>query len=75
MYHSGYETGPNGREPSVDLNRVTRPKIKKREDPFAKFLSGERDDPFREILKGIIQDRFGEKLKDRCFLNKIISIC
>ncbi|MBI2647437.1 hypothetical protein HYW99_03080, partial [Candidatus Woesearchaeota archaeon] len=65
MYHSGYETGSNGREPPIDLNRVTRPKQKKREDPFAKFL-GKKEDPFREILKGyIIEDRFTGKIKDK----------
>ena len=66
MYQSGFDTGSGGREPPIDLNRVTRPKPKKRDDRFSKFLSREREDSFREILKGyIIEDRFSEKLKDK----------
>ena len=49
MYQSGFDTGSNGREPSIDLNRVTQPKQKKREDHFAKLLSKDSDS-FREIL-------------------------
>ena len=69
MYQSGFDTGSNGREPPMDLNRVTRPKAKEREDPFAKLLSRERDDPFREILDWYsIENIFAEeglKGKDR----------
>ena len=66
MYQSGFDTGSSGREPSMDLNRVTRLKVRKREDPFAKFLSKDREDPFKIILNEYrIEDLFGEKLKDK----------
>lgn len=64
IYHSGFDTGSNGREPPMDLNRVTRPKVKKREEPFAKFLSKDREYPFKRN-EYRIEDLFGEKLKDK----------
>ena len=47
IYQSGFDSGSNGREPPMDLNRVTRPKQMKREDPFGIFSF---DDNLREIL-------------------------
>ena len=53
MYQTGFDTGSNGSEPPMDLNKVTRLKQKKKEDTFAKLLSKDRE-PFEEILSQLL---------------------